>query len=43
MNLQDIDCGIAKWMGLAQDHVQWQALLLVVLHLQVLLPQQQFV
>jgi hypothetical protein len=30
-----------RWMELAQDRVQWQALVLAVLKLRVLLPQCQ--
>jgi hypothetical protein len=39
MDLSEIVCEDGRWMELAQDHVQWQALVLVVLNLQVLLPQ----
>jgi hypothetical protein len=41
-NLQDgsrkIGCD-GRWMQLAQDHVQWLSLVLVVLNLLVLLPE----
>ena len=33
-----IGCAVDRWMELAQDHDQWQALVLVVLNLRVLLP-----
>jgi len=39
MNLMEISCEDRRWMELAQDHVQWQDLVLVVLNLQVLLLQ----
>jgi hypothetical protein len=37
MYLREIGYDDGRWMKLAQDHVQWQALVLVVLYLQVLL------
>jgi len=39
MNLMEIDCEDGKWMELAQDRVQWWALVLAVLILCVLLPE----
>jgi hypothetical protein len=39
MILRQIGCEDGRWMELAQDHVQWQALVLAVLNLLVLLPQ----
>jgi hypothetical protein len=39
MDLEEICCEDGRWMELAQDCVQWQALVLAVLNLQVLLPQ----
>jgi len=39
MNLMEISCEDRRWMELAQDHVQCQDLVLVVLNLQVLLLQ----
>jgi len=38
MDLREIGCEDGRWMELAQDRVQWQALLLAVLNLLVLLP-----
>jgi hypothetical protein len=38
MDLREICCEDGRWMELAQDRVQWQALVLVVLNLRVLLP-----
>ena len=34
----EIGCEDGRWMELAQDRVQWQALVLAVLNLPVLLP-----
>ena len=39
MDLMEIVCVDGKWMELAQDPVQWQALVLAVLNLLVLLPE----
>jgi hypothetical protein len=39
MDLSEIGCEDVRWMELDQDHVQWQALVLVVLNLMVLLQQ----
>ena len=39
MDLREIGCEDGRWMELAQDHVQWQALVLAVLRLLVLLPE----
>jgi len=36
---REIDCEDGKWMELAQDRVQWWALVLAVLNLCVLLPE----
>jgi len=33
LNLREIDCEDGKWMELAQDRVQWQALVLAVLNI----------
>jgi len=33
MDLREICCEDGRWMELAQDRVQWQALLLAVLNL----------
>jgi len=39
MDLREIGCEDGRWMELAQDCVQWQALVLAVLSLLVLLPE----
>ena len=39
MDLKEIGCEDGRWMELAQDHVQWWALVLEVLKLCVLLPE----
>jgi hypothetical protein len=39
MDVREIHYEDGRWMELAQDHVQWQVLVLVVLNLLVLLPQ----
>ena len=39
MDLREIGCGDGRWMELAEDRVQWQALVLAVLKLLVLLPE----
>jgi hypothetical protein len=39
MDLREICCEDVRWMELAQDSVQWQALVLAVLNLRALLPQ----
>jgi hypothetical protein len=39
INLMEMGCETGRWMELAQDHVQWQALVLAVLNLWVLLTQ----
>jgi hypothetical protein len=38
MDLREICCEDGRWMELAEDRVQWQALVLAVLNLLVLLP-----
>jgi hypothetical protein len=38
-DLREIGSEDGRWMELAQDHVQWRALVLAVLNLGVLLPQ----
>jgi hypothetical protein len=35
MNLQDVGCGGIDWIELAQDRYRWQALVTVVIYLQV--------
>jgi hypothetical protein len=37
MDLREIGCEDGRWMDLAQDRVQWQALVLAVLKLLVLI------
>ena len=39
MDVGEIGFGDGRWMELAEDRVQWQALVLVVLNLLVLLPE----
>jgi hypothetical protein len=39
MNLRELGCEDGRWMELAQDRVQWQALVLAVLSFLVLLPE----
>jgi hypothetical protein len=39
LDLSEICCEGGSWMELAQDRVQWQALVLAVLNLGVLLPE----
>jgi hypothetical protein len=39
MDLREIYCEDGRWMELAQDRVQWQALVLAVLNLRILLPE----
>jgi hypothetical protein len=39
MDLREIGCEDGRWMELAQDPVQWRALVLAVLNLRVLLPE----
>jgi hypothetical protein len=39
MDLKKIICRNGRRMELAEDHIQWQALVLTVLNLQVLLPE----
>jgi hypothetical protein len=42
MDLREIGCEDGRWMELAQDRVQWRALVLAVLKLLVLLPESWF-
>jgi hypothetical protein len=42
VDLREICCEDGRWMELAQDPVQWQALVLAVLNLRVLLPDSWF-
>jgi hypothetical protein len=37
MDLSEIGCEVGRWMELAQDHVQWQDLVLAVLYLRFLI------
>jgi hypothetical protein len=39
VDLNETGFGNGRWMKMAEDHVQWQALVLIVLNLQVLLPE----
>jgi hypothetical protein len=39
MDLREMGCEDGRWMELAQDRVQWRALVLAVLNLRVLLPE----
>ena len=39
MDLAEIGCEDGRWMELAQDRVQWWALVLAVLNICVLLPE----
>jgi hypothetical protein len=39
MDLRETGCEEGRWMELAQDLVQWRALVLALLNLQVLLPE----
>ena len=43
MDLREIDCEDGRWIELAQDRVQWQALVLAVLNLLVLLPESELI
>jgi hypothetical protein len=43
MDLREIGCGDGRWIELAQDRVQWRALVLAVLNLRVLLPESQLI
>ena len=40
MDFKEIGCVDERWMELAQDRVQWQALVLAVLNFVVLLPDR---
>jgi hypothetical protein len=40
LDVSEICCEDGRWMELAQDCVQWPALVLAVLNLQVLLPER---
>jgi hypothetical protein len=39
MDLREIGCADGRWMELAQDRVQWRALILAVLNIRDLLPK----
>jgi hypothetical protein len=39
MDLRETGCEDGRWMELAQDRVQWRALVLAVLNLRVLRPE----
>jgi hypothetical protein len=42
MDLMELSCEDGRWMELVQDRVQWRALVLAVLSLQALLPENWF-
>jgi hypothetical protein len=35
MDLQEVECGVMDWIGLAQDRGRWRAIVNVVMNLQV--------
>jgi len=39
-NLREIDFGGGRWMELAQNPVQWLPLMLAVLNLRIILPEE---
>jgi hypothetical protein len=39
MYLTEVGCEDGRWVELAQDRVQWRALVLAVMNLRVLLPE----
>jgi hypothetical protein len=39
LGFREIGCEDGRWMELAQNRVQWRALVLAVLNLRVLLPE----
>jgi hypothetical protein len=41
MDLREMGCVDGSWMKLAQDRVQWRALVLVALNLRVELPENR--
>jgi hypothetical protein len=41
-DLSEIGCEVGMWVVMAQDCIQWQALVLAVLNLGVLLPVSSF-
>jgi uncharacterized integral membrane protein len=43
MDLRETGCEDGRWMELAQNRVQWRALVLAVLNLRVLLPESQLI
>jgi hypothetical protein len=42
MDLREMGCEDGRWMELAQDRVQWRALVLAVLNLRVLLAESEY-
>jgi hypothetical protein len=38
IDLRETGCEDQRWMDLAQDYIQWQTLVLMVLNLECLLP-----
>jgi hypothetical protein len=43
MDLRETGCEAVRWMQLAQDRVQWRALILAVWNLRVMLPESQLI
>jgi hypothetical protein len=43
MGVKEVGCEDGRWIELAQDCVQWRALVLAVLNLQVLLPESYLI
>jgi hypothetical protein len=43
MDLTETGCEDGRWMELAEDRVQWRALVLAVLNLRVLLPEREII
>jgi hypothetical protein len=39
MDLREIVCGDGRWIKLAQDRIQWLAVIFTVLNFRVLLPE----
>jgi hypothetical protein len=43
MVLRELGCEDGRWMELAQDRVHWRALVLPVLNVRVLLPENELI
>jgi hypothetical protein len=43
MDLRKMGCEEGRWMELAQDHVQWRALVLPVSNVRILPPESQLI